>query len=70
MITGNSKIHPNERCCTNCNGSKLLTLPTVGAKSEADYYGFSVCQSPNYRCDHIGHITTIRHTCEYWKEGK
>ena len=61
-------IHPNDRCCANCNGSKDISLPIVGAKSDADHYGFSICHSPNPRCDHIGHITTIRHICEYWEE--
>lgn len=61
-------IPHNERHCYNCKDGKLLTLPQVGAKTEADHYGFIICESLKSTNDHVGHLLTQQHACEHWRD--
>lgn len=53
-------------CCGNCEASRLIKIPCVGATSEADYMGFMVCRQK--LSDHHRHLVAIRHSCAWHSE--
>jgi len=55
-----------DMCCGNCEASKLVRIPCVGAKSEADYMGFIICRQK--LSDHHRHLVTVRHMCSWHSE--
>ena len=55
-----------DMCCANCDASKLIRIPSVGATSEADYMGFVVCRQK--LSDHLRHLVTVRHVCSWHSE--
>jgi len=52
-----------DRACLNCEACTVIRFPAVGAKSEADYFGWCLCMQE--LSDHYKHLLSLHHVCAY-----
>lgn len=56
-------METKDLCCGNCDASRIIKIPCVGARDESDYMGFVVCRQK--LSDHHRHLVTIQHACAW-----
>ena len=56
-------MESEDRACFNCEASRIIRIPCVGATSEADYMGLCSCRQR--LSNHFKHVLCLTHVCQW-----
>ena len=62
-IVPKAVMKEKDRACFNCEASKAMRIPNVGATSEADHMG--LCSCKQRLSSHFEHVLLLTHVCEW-----